>query len=101
MVSLYPLARNDNSQKARLIRVFRHQIITRRIRDNIEIQDLRISALNQTTQDAFKIFEAKNKQWEETEVRALQTIMLQNQILLTSIEGLKKQLEERDQRIES
>lgn len=60
-----------------------------------------ISALDQATQNAFKILEAENKQWEETEVRALQTIMLQNRILLASIEDLKKELKERDQRIEA
>lgn len=71
------------------------------IRDSIEFQGLSISELDKPTQDSFRILEAENKHWEETEVRALQTIMLQNQILLSSIQDLKKELKERDQRIET
>lgn len=95
------ISQNDNSEKAIAIRKHRQQIVTKTIRDSLEAQGLQISSFDQPTQEAFKILEAENKQWEETEVRALQTIMLQNQILFTSIEDLKKQLEERDQRIES
>jgi hypothetical protein len=59
-----------------------------------------ISSLDLPTQESFKILEAENQKWEEHEVRSPQTIMLQNQILLTSIEDLKLQLKERDQRLE-
>lgn len=95
------ITKNDNSEKAIAIRKHRQQIVTKTIRESLEAQGLQISSFDQSTQEAFKILEAENKQWEETEVRALQTIMLQNQILFTSIEDLKKQLEERDQRIAS
>lgn len=56
-----PLSRNDNSEKTKAIRKYRHHITTREIRENLNVQDLLSSTLDQATQDAFRILEAQQK----------------------------------------
>lgn len=84
IVPFVPLSRDDNSEKAITIRKFKHHIVIKSLRNYFEEKGISISKLDPITRKVFLELEAENKTWEKDDLRILETLMLQNQILLAN-----------------
>lgn len=89
-----PLSRNDNSEEARRIRKYKSNVENLELIDSVEGNKIDLSKLDLLTQQMYEELAKDNKSWRDTNVRYPETIMLQNQILLSNIEELKEKTNE-------
>nr|YP_009258413.1 putative integrase/recombinase [Spirogyra maxima]ANI25339.1 putative integrase/recombinase [Spirogyra maxima] len=91
IIPFVPLSKNDNSEKARLIREYKNNVGSLELIDHIKDHKIDLSKLDLDTQQVYEDLSKQVNSWKETDVRYLETIMLQNQILLSSVNELKLQ----------
>jgi hypothetical protein len=92
MVPFLPLSRNDNSEEARKIREFHCNICNLRLIESVEGKKIDLSQFDESTKEKFAEIEKDTEVWKNTDIRFLETIVLQNQILLSNVEELKEEL---------
>jgi transposase InsO family protein/site-specific recombinase XerD len=90
IIPFVPLSKNDNSFKAKKIREFKNNIGVLNLRELVSQNKIDVSKFDTSTQKQFQDISQNNQNWER-DVKYLETIILQNQVLLFNIEQLQEQ----------
>lgn len=90
IVPFIPLSKNDNSKEARMIRKYKSNVGSLELINQVKENKIDLSTMDLATQESYKKISKEVESWQETDIRYLETIMLQNQILLSNIEELNR-----------
>jgi transposase InsO family protein len=94
IIPFVPLSKNDNSEEARLIRKYKNNVGNLELIKYVKEKRIDLSRLDSVTQKMYQEVAKDTEHWKETDIRYLETILLQNQILLSNIEELKEEFKE-------
>lgn len=95
IILFVPLSKNDNSEEARIIRKYKHNVGNLELIKSVKEKRIDLSQLDPVTQKIYEEVSRDTEHWRETDIRYLETIVLQNQILLSNIEELKEEFKEK------
>jgi hypothetical protein len=94
-ITLIPsLNKNDNSDTAKIIREHKNNIGFMNVQSHTE-KKLDLSVIYPEIQTLYRYMLSDHDKWKEVEVESLKTILLQNELLLSNVEDLKRDLRER------
>ena len=94
MIEAVSLSKNNNSEEACLIRKFQGNVGALEIIDAVKNERLDFSELDTGTSKMYEEILKDNESWSQKDIKYLETIMLQNMVLLQNIEELKSKTEE-------
>jgi transposase InsO family protein len=95
IIPFVPLSKNDNSEEARILRKYKHNVGNLELIKSVKEKRIDLSQLDPVTQKIYEEVSRDTEHWRETDIRYLETIVLQNQILLSNIEELKEEFKEK------
>lgn len=93
-IPFVPLSKNDNSTEAKIIKKFKKNLGSLSLIDSVKEKRIDLSELDPVTQKMYEEVSQDTEAWTKRDIRYLETIVLQNQILLSNIEELKEQTKE-------
>lgn len=82
--------KNDNSEKVKMIRQYKQKSSWQLLIHHVQEHKIDLSKMDLSTQNIYPHISQDVHSWKQTDVRYLEIIMLQNQILLVNLEELKK-----------
>lgn len=88
IIPFVPLSKNDNSMQAKVIREYKNNIDVLNLRESVAQNKIDLSTIDVLTKKTFEDLSQKNENWERN-VKYLETLVLQNQVLLYNLEELK------------
>lgn len=90
IIPFVPLSKNDNSEEAKIIREYKNNVGSLELITQVNEKQIDLSTLDSSTRKMYDRISEDTNAWKETDVKYLETIILQNQILLLNIEELKE-----------
>ena len=89
------LAKNNNSEQAINVRTFISGVIGLKLKQQVESKHINLDNMDPHIQNEYKSLSDNVDKWQNTDIKFLQTIVLQNRLLYKNIEVLKKDLEDK------
>lgn len=94
VIEAVSLSKNNNSEDACLIRKFKGNVGALEIIDAVKDKRVDFSKLDAGTYEVYQEILKDNESWSKKDIKYLETIMLQNMVLLQNIEELKSKTDE-------
>jgi site-specific recombinase XerD len=101
IVPIPGMTKNNNSDTAKIIREHKNNIGFLKIRSDVENKEIDLSLMSPEIQTLYGEMVSDHDKWKEVELESLRTILLQNELLLSNVEDLKRDLRERTEFLES
>lgn len=95
IIPFTPLSKNDNSEQAKIIRQLKKIVSSLELIKQVTENKIDLSKLDPATRQIYQSMEKDVDTWKNNDIRYLETIILQNQILLSNIEEMKKEFQEK------
>jgi site-specific recombinase XerD len=95
------VTKNNNSDTARKIREHKSNIGFLHVRSHVEEKKIDLSLMSPEIQTLYGEMLSDNNKWKDVELESLKTILLQNELLLSNVEDLKKELREKTELLQS
>lgn len=94
LIPFVSLSKNDNSKEAKMIREYKNNVGSLELIDHIKENKIDLSKLDSGTKKMYEVLLESVDSWKNTDIKYLETLMLQNQVLLFNIEELKTKTNE-------